>query len=139
MITYTTYSYNKPSDRQLWSQTFEWTNLLIWKIDCKDRNMENENRHFGHFCDIIIIIIITFVYKEWLTIGTSSPFCMISTRFFPRGVPDCTSALRRSPVDRWVKPYFFTMRSHCVPFPDPGPPVESNDTSRDIFYFKIEE
>jgi hypothetical protein len=41
----------------------------------------------------------------------------------PRSEPDCTSLLNRSPVDRWVKPYFATILSHCVPLPDPGPPV----------------
>lgn len=57
------------------------------------------------------------------TKGTNSPFCMISTRFLPLGVPAWTSALSRSPVERCVKPYFSTIRSHCVPFPEPGPPA----------------
>lgn len=60
--------------------------------------------------------------RNLCTIGTSSPFSIISTKFFPLGDPDLTSALRRSPVDRWVKPYFWTIFSHCVPFPEPGPP-----------------
>lgn len=82
-------------------------------------------------------IIICKLYFKWFlfficsllkgtirTKGTNSPFCMISTRFLPLGVPAWTSALSRSPVERCVKPYFSTIRSHCVPFPEPGPPAK---------------
>lgn len=33
-----------------------------------------------------------------------------------------TSFLSRSPDDKWVNPYLATIFSHCVPFPEPGPP-----------------
>jgi hypothetical protein len=62
-------------------------------------------------------------YQLILTKGTSSPFSIISVSSFPRSDPDATSALSRSPVDRWVKPYFCTILSHWVPLPLPGPPM----------------
>ena len=74
----------------------------------------------GTFRSFEINLLIT---GNALTSGTSSPFSIIWLSFCPRSEPDCTSFLSRSPVDRWVNPYFFTILSHCVPLPDPGPPV----------------
>merc|ERR1719158_2133036 len=54
--------------------------------------------------------------------GTRSPLVMISVSCFPLSDPLWTSALRRSPLDKWVYPYLATILSHCVPLPDPGPP-----------------
>lgn len=53
---------------------------------------------------------------------TSPPFFIVSESSVPFGDPDWTSALNKSPVDKWAKLYFLTMRSHCVPLPHPGPP-----------------
>lgn len=53
---------------------------------------------------------------------TRPPFFMISESSVPFAEPDWTSALNKSPVDKWAKLYFLTMRSHWVPFPQPGPP-----------------
>merc|ERR1712046_473631 len=47
---------------------------------------------------------------------------LISVSCFPLSEPDLTSSLRMSPDERCVKPYLATIRSHCVPFPQPGPP-----------------
>lgn len=56
--------------------------------------------------------------------GTSSPRSMMAVSCLPRAEPDSTSARRRSPVDKCVNPYCATMRSHCVPLPEPGPPAK---------------
>ena len=48
---------------------------------------------------------------------------MMAVSSLPRSEPDATSSRSRSPDDRWVKPYFSTIFSHCVPLPLPGPPV----------------
>ena len=56
------------------------------------------------------------------TKGTSSPRSIVAFKSWPRAEPDATSSRKRSPLDKWVKPYFSTMRSHCVPLPQPGPP-----------------
>lgn len=48
---------------------------------------------------------------------------MVAFSCWPLGEPDATSALSRSPEERWVKPYLATIRSHWVPFPEPGPPA----------------
>ena len=58
-----------------------------------------------------------------LTRETSSPFSMMAFSSLPLGEPDATSSRRRSPEDRWVKPYLATILSHCVPLPLPGPPT----------------
>ena len=63
-----------------------------------------------------------------LTRDTSSPFSIISFNCLPRSDPEATSALRRSPDERWQNPYFSTMREHCVPLPEPGPPGKFNNT-----------
>ena len=59
--------------------------------------------------------------------------------YSPRSEPEATSSLRRSPEERWVKPYLSkdwcltsvsfvlcshlaTILSHWVPLPQPGPP-----------------
>lgn len=62
-----------------------------------------------------------------LTRGTSSPFSMMACSFLPRSEPELTSARSRSPVERWVYPYFCTIFSHCVPFPEPGPPASGDN------------
>ena len=54
---------------------------------------------------------------------------MISVSFLPLSDPDDTSALKRSPLDKCVKPYFSTILSHWVPLPLPGPPF-LNETKR---------
>lgn len=53
---------------------------------------------------------------------TKSPFFMVSWSSRPLAEPEATSARSRSPVDKCENLYFATMRSHCVPFPQPGPP-----------------
>lgn len=64
--------------------------------------------------------------EKIFTSGTSSPFSIILLSSDPRGDPDFTSARSKSPELRCVKPYFFTILSHCVPLPDPGPPETKN-------------
>ena len=59
-----------------------------------------------------------------LTNGTRSPFAMIAFISSALSDPELTSALNKSPVDKWQKPYFSTIFAHCVPFPLPGPPGE---------------
>lgn len=54
--------------------------------------------------------------------GTRSPRFIISANSLPLSVPDATSARNKSPVLKWLKPYFSTILAHCVPFPLPGPP-----------------
>lgn len=52
-------------------------------------------------------------------------FCHLAIILYsciPRLDPDMTSDLKRSPDEMWVNPYFIWILSHCVPFPDPGPP-----------------
>ena len=41
----------------------------------------------------------------------------------PSSEPERTSALSRSPADRWTMPYDSTSFSHWVPLPLPGPPM----------------
>ena len=53
---------------------------------------------------------------------------MMAVSSLPLAEPEATSALSRSPVDRWVKPYFSTILSHWVPLPLPGPPRHRNIT-----------
>jgi hypothetical protein len=55
---------------------------------------------------------------------------MIALSSFPRGDPDATSSRNKSPEDRCVKPYFWTMRSHWVPLPQPGPPGNHKGIAR---------
>lgn len=56
------------------------------------------------------------------TSETNSPFSIISFKRLPRSDPEATSALSKSPDERWQNPYFSTIRAHWVPLPDPGPP-----------------
>ena len=51
--------------------------------------------------------------------------CIMLLSSFPLGDFDATSSLSKSPDERWVKPYLWTMRSHWVPLPLPGPPKQS--------------
>mmetsp|Transcript_8209 Transcript_8209/g.23571 ORF Transcript_8209/g.23571 Transcript_8209/m.23571 type:complete len:357 (+) Transcript_8209:1677-2747(+) len=54
--------------------------------------------------------------------GTSFPSFIRSAHIFPVSEPLATSARRRSPAERCLKPKSSTICSHCVPLPDPGPP-----------------
>lgn len=53
---------------------------------------------------------------------TSPPFDIVSWSSLPLGEPEATSARSKSPVDKCENLYLATMRSHCVPLPQPGPP-----------------
>lgn len=53
---------------------------------------------------------------------TSPPFDIVSWSSLPFGDPEATSARNKSPVDKWENLYLATILSHCVPFPQPGPP-----------------
>mmetsp|Transcript_52045 Transcript_52045/g.110589 ORF Transcript_52045/g.110589 Transcript_52045/m.110589 type:complete len:280 (-) Transcript_52045:343-1182(-) len=55
--------------------------------------------------------------------GTRPPLFIISSACLPMGVPAATSALRRSPLDRWTIPHSLTSRSLRRPLPEPGPPT----------------
>ena len=57
------------------------------------------------------------------TKGTSSPASIIAWSSLPFALPDATSALKRSPEEKCVKPYWATILSHWVPLPEPGPPA----------------
>jgi len=57
------------------------------------------------------------------TSGTSWPLSMTALILAASSVSLLTSSRNRSPLDRCVKPYLCTMRSHCVPLPLPGPPA----------------
>lgn len=54
--------------------------------------------------------------------GTILPSEMYPWMSAPFLLPLSRSARSRSPADRCTKPYFSTMRPHCVPLPAPGPP-----------------
>lgn len=57
-----------------------------------------------------------------LTVGTNFPSFIIAVSSWPLSDPLATSSRKRSPVEMWVNPYFWTILSHWVPFPHPGPP-----------------
>jgi len=69
------------------------------------------------------IVGMTNWWKHWFTSGTSSPLSIMDLILAANSVSLLTSSRNRSPLDRCVKPYFRTIRSHCVPFPLPGPPA----------------
>lgn len=48
---------------------------------------------------------------------------MISRIFWPRRVPRWASCRSSWPSPTWQKPYFVAMFLHCVPLPQPGPPI----------------
>ncbi len=65
------------------------------------------------------------LYNDIQTCDTSSPLPMISLSASALFEPDCTSSLKRSPVERWQNPYLSIILAHWVPFPDPGPPEKN--------------
>ena len=54
--------------------------------------------------------------------GISCPASMISFAFFPRSLPEATSARNMSPVESWTMPKLSSIRFACVPLPAPGAP-----------------
>lgn len=58
-----------------------------------------------------------------LTVSTRSPCSMISGIFWPCWVL-CWASCRSSwPSPTWQRPYLVVMFLHCVPLPQPGPPI----------------
>lgn len=57
-----------------------------------------------------------------ISTGTMLPSLMYDSMSSPSAEPLLRSARSRSPAERCTKPYSFTIFSHCVPFPAPGPP-----------------
>ena len=120
-------------------QDFGWrSNLLfkqfsLWQIEretVKDKTLCISslciNGNLNQLNDLLLQISFctgwSFRLTFILTSGTGIPWLMIWKSCFPLSLPPSTSFFRRSPLERWVKPYFATMLSHWVPLPDPGPP-----------------
>lgn len=62
-------------------------------------------------------------YRISITVGTNKPLDINSWSDAPLGLPLATSSRKRSPLLKCKNPYFLIIRSHCVPFPHPGPPI----------------
>ena len=78
------------------------------------------------------------INSNTVSVVTNWPAFMAASRAFPFSDPDATSALRRSPEDRWVKLNSATIFSHWVPLPDPGPPATQQCLSIKTFEELIE-
>ena len=48
------------------------------------------------------------------SLDTSWPWLIFASIYFPRGEADFTSSRKRSPVDKWRKPYFLTRTVHWL-------------------------
>ena len=47
----------------------------------------------------------------------SSPFSIIDFNFYPNSLPERTSNLSRSPVERWHMQNLYSILNACVPLP----------------------
>ena len=45
---------------------------------------------------------------------TRIPWLIFDSIYLPKGEPDLTSSLSKSPVDKWINPYFLTKTAHCL-------------------------
>lgn len=68
-----------------------------------------------------------------IELGTILPSAMIFLMMAPTWDDGRScSYLKSCPAERCLKPKYFSMSEHCVPFPEPGPP--STNTTRRIQY-----
>ena len=58
-----------------------------------------------------------------ISVGIRPPSFMIALMVFERSVSLATSARNKSPVEMCVKLKSLASRAHCVPLPEPGPPM----------------
>jgi len=81
-------------------------------------------RPIGNFlpCYLITFSIAFFSNSTVISLGTSLPAVIYCSIVAACGPPFFLSALRRSPVERWVHPSWYVANSHIVPLPAPGPP-----------------
>ena len=67
--------------------------------------------------------ILLNISSTMISSGTRPPLSTIAFAFKPTSVPSFIWERRTSPLDKWVTPKVFTIRSETVPLPDPGGPI----------------